>query len=292
VGSKPFRDISAAFLKHYVLYTLDKRTMPDQVRVLDRFFGDRPIGSIGRAEIEAFFETRLREGKSPATCNRQLSALCTLFAWAVEAGHVAVNVPKGMKRFPECPKEARFLTVEEMARLILAAAPHLKAYLITLAYAGGRMTETLRLKWGRVDLRAATITYSRETVKGKKRTRLVPIVPELRAALLDLRPGPPDTYVFLYNQRPVLSMRTALRTAARRAGLGRVGFHTLRHSFGHFFIERGGPVVLLQRLLGHSTIGLTMRYVHTSAEYVASGAAFMGPKMKKPDADDKDGSGA
>jgi len=84
LGRALFSHVSAEFLKHYLLYTTDHRTMVDQVRVLDRHFGAMPIGAVGRTEIEAFFATRLKAGKSGATCNRQLSALCTLFADFIE----------------------------------------------------------------------------------------------------------------------------------------------------------------------------------------------------------------
>ncbi len=256
--------------------------MAFQVRVLDAFFGELPFEDIDEPAVERFFEARQAAGRTGATCNRHLSAMCGLWKWAVRRGYSARDPVAQMPRFPERPAEPRCLAPEEIARLIFAAAPHLKAYLMTLAYAGGRMTETLRLRWERVDLKANAITFTRETTKGK-RTRVVPIAPPLREALGALRRGKPDEFVFTYNDRPVDSMRTALRTAARRAGLGRVGFHTLRHSFGRFFIERGGPVVQLQRILGHSTINMTMRYVHTSPGYISSGVKFMGPPKKRED---------
>jgi integrase len=275
-----FREVAQEYLAHYHLRKRDRQTMAFQIRVFVRHFGEADFGSIGEREIEAFFAARQAEGRSGATCNRNLSALIGLWRWAVERGHAERDPVAAMPRFPESPEEARYLSPEEIAQLILAAAPHLKAFLIALTYSGARMTEMLRLRWGRVDLKANAITFTRETTKGR-RTRIVPIVPELREALVALRPGPPDAFVFVYNGRPVASMRTALRSAARRAGLGRIGFHTLRHSFARFFIERDGPVVLLQRILGHSTIGMTMRYVHTSPGYVSSGARFMGPPRRK-----------
>lgn len=276
VSSAAFKEVSAQFLAHYSLYRQDRRTMPFQIAVLDRHFGEMAFRDITITDLETFFAARLAAGTTYSTCNRNLSAASMLWKWAVRRGHTERNIVAEMPRFPERPAEARYLTGEELHRLVMAAAPHLKAYLVTLAYSGGRMTETLRLRWGRVDFSADSLTFVKESTKGKK-SRTIPMPPPLREALLALRPGRPDDFVFLYNQRPVASMRTALRTAAKRAGLGRVGFHSLRHAFGHHFIERGGPVIMLQRLLGHGSIGVTMRYVHTSPSYLAGAVDFMGP---------------
>lgn len=55
----------------------------------------------------------------------------------------------------------------------------------------------------------------------------------------------------------------ALKVAARKAGIGkRVTMHTLRHSFATHFLENGGDVHVLQKLLGHSHLETTSVYLH------------------------------
>lgn len=61
----------------------------------------------------------------------------------------------------------------------------------------------------------------------------------------------------------------ALKVAARKAGVSkRVKSHTLRHSFATHFLENGGDVAILQRLLGHTSLETTQIYVHCAPHIV------------------------
>jgi len=44
--------------------------------------------------------------------------------------------------------------------------------------------------------------------------------------------------------------------------------HGVRHSFASHFMMAGGNIVVLQRILGHSDIRVTMRYAHFAPDHL------------------------
>ncbi len=45
--------------------------------------------------------------------------------------------------------------------------------------------------------------------------------------------------------------------------------HALRHTFASHFIQNGGNILTLQKILGHSSLAMTMRYAHLAPEHLA-----------------------
>jgi len=63
---------------------------------------------------------------------------------------------------------------------------------------------------------------------------------------------------------------TPLRRATRKAGLRKIGWHSLRHSFCSHLAMKGAPVRTIQELAGHASITTTMRYMHLTESAVES----------------------
>lgn len=52
-----------------------------------------------------------------------------------------------------------------------------------------------------------------------------------------------------------------LRNAGKKAGIGEIGTHTMRKTFGYHFYKRKKDVALLQEIFGHSAPSVTLRYI-------------------------------
>jgi site-specific recombinase XerD len=88
-------------------------------------------------------------------------------------------------------------------------------------------------------------------------------------------------YVFLdADDQPFNGNRlaTGLSRVRRRAGLRKVGWHTLRHTFASHLVMRGVPLTAVQLLMGHSTITTTMRYAHLAPSTLRAAIDMLNPK--------------
>jgi integrase len=92
----------------------------------------------------------------------------------------------------------------------------------------------------------------------------------MRQAVYDVLaalPGPREGRVW-----PPGDVRTAFENALEATRLDRLEeaftLHGCRHHFASWFVMRGGSLPALQRLLGHATLAMTMRYAHLAPEHL------------------------
>jgi len=74
------------------------------------------------------------------------------------------------------------------------------------------------------------------------------------------------SFVFTYQGKPLKSIRTAFLNACDRAGIKNLRFHDLRHTFATRLVLAGVDLATVSKLLGHSSIQMTMRYAHPTPE--------------------------
>ncbi len=64
------------------------------------------------------------------------------------------------------------------------------------------------------------------------------------------------------------TFKSPLETALKHAGLPKIKFHDLRHTFATNFVMKGGSILSLKEILGHSDLKMTMRYAHLAPDYL------------------------
>jgi integrase/recombinase XerD len=113
------------------------------------------------------------------------------------------------------------------------------------------------------------------TVLGKgRKERRVPMSIELRKVLyrfgqIKERAEVASELMFPTRESGVWHQRNALRSyycLLKRLGLRKSGFHLLRHTFATQYLRRGGEVVRLSIILGHTEASTTMKYLHVLTE--------------------------
>jgi integrase/recombinase XerD len=134
-----------------------------------------------------------------------------------------------------------------------------------------RISELLSMKRSRVDLKAGIIELEALNTKTRKR-REVPISAKTAKALSEYMKESEDfgedTLFLTYDGRPIDShtWRRRLKEIGQIAGIKgkRVSPHTFRHTGALFYIMNGGDPFSLQKILGHSDMSMTRRYVQMS----------------------------
>ena len=241
-----------------------------KLAVIGPAFDDRPAEGITRQDISTWLLEQTDEREwSPATRNRYQAAFSLVFRVAVDNEKLTVNPASRIKRKAEHNDRIRFLSSEEEAELTAVIRKHWPHYLPAFLFSihtGVRMGEQCGLEWSQVSLTRKTITLHR-TKAGK--TRHIPLNVVALSALKSLKPaGNPSGPVFLNTEgNPLRSMRDWFEPAIEKAGLKAYTWHCNRHSFASRLVMAGVDIRTVAALMGHATIGMTMRYSHLAPEH-------------------------
>lgn len=71
-----------------------------------------------------------------------------------------------------------------------------------------------------------------------------------------------NEYIFNYKNKPIRDVKKAFIQAQKRAKVPYRSFHTLRHTTATWLIANGIDVLVVQKILGHSNVAITMKYAH------------------------------
>lgn len=236
----------------------------------------RFIGEVGDVEMVEMEECRLvrgfmsglrrQDGKpySPYYLDQVYRTLNTFFVWCVREGFLDHN-PMDRVRRPRVPRrKSPRLTLEEVGCLLDAVGktghPVRNLAMICLAVDSGlRRGEVLGLEVRNVDLDGSIV---RVLGKGSKE-RDIPVGVVARDALrayLKVRPTSSSLRVFLSSGGKPLTkdaLQTLMYRLKKKAGLPQLRWHLLRHTFANHFINGGGGLRKLQKILGHSSVRTT-----------------------------------
>ncbi len=241
------------------------------------------FADVTQDQVEGYLIDCDAQGLSRSTRARRLSAIKQLYRFAFEEGwrndNPAIQI-KGPGKEKSLPKT---LTLDEVNRLIDAAAGHPKdgarnACLMQLLYATGmRVSELVTLP-----VAAARGEPAMLLIRGKGgKERLVPLSPPAKVAMsewLKIRDAAEDAArakgkpnsKFLFPSHSKAGHLTRhrffglIKEFAVTAGVSpdKVTPHTLRHAFATHLLEGGADLRAIQTMLGHADVATTEIYTH------------------------------
>ncbi len=234
--------------------------------------------AVTHLDLRAWLGEMREAGRSRATVARKLAASRSMFQWLCREGFLPADPAAGLRTPKKEKRLPRFLSREEMERLLSAPKGdgirevRDRAILESLYSSGVRVSELAALDEADLDLRAGV---ARVMGKGR-RERLAGLgrfaVDAIRAytAARGRVPGSGRTGALFENRDGGrLSTRGIQRVVAKRlaeAGLDpRISPHKLRHSFATHLLDAGADLRSVQELLGHRNLATTQIYTHVTA---------------------------
>ncbi|HID8163924.1 phage integrase [Pseudomonas aeruginosa] len=255
-------------------YELHGHSLRDGKRRLSKLqqltvrLGD-PVGAaLDASSYAQLRRKRLENGISGKTLNNELGYVRAVFNELKDLGQIDYANPLvGVKPLKLQERELSWLTTEQITELLEAIRsgsdnPHTELVTLLCLATGGRWSEAEKLIPQR--LQGNVVTYA-GTKSG--RVRHVPIPTELADKI---RVHWRTHGLF---SSCITSFRRALERTTIRLPKGQASY-ALRHTFASHFMMNGGNILTLQKILGHSTLTMTMRYAHLSPDHLQDSIKF------------------
>ncbi len=241
------------------------------------------LKAISPAHLQGFYRTKLDAGLSPRTVQYIHAVLHRALKQALRWGLVARNVSEAVDP-PRVRREEIRPLCPEQARMLLEAArdDRLEALYVLAIHCGLRQGELLGLKWEDVDLERGILQVRRtlsngvfttpKTAKSRRSVKLTESALDALRKHLKRQLKEIDRAGSLWQENGLIFATEAgtplnrhnlgsrsFKPLLERAGLHRsTRFHDLRHTCATLLLSKGIHPKIVQELLGHSSVGITL----------------------------------
>lgn len=263
-----------------------------QLERIQPVLGQKLIHQVGYKDIEALITYLKNQDptRSNTTINRYLSFVRAVLNYAVDRGDLIRNPIKKKYFLPQYEVAWQCWQLDE-ANLFMDFAEqkycnHNRHVLLVYKIAlntGMRLGEIVALKWDAIVLRGTKpyIVVKRsvcsrrhqikETTKSKQ-VRHVGLNEALLPALEEAYQQKSSEFVVANQMDNMLNERNFVQRHfehdMKEAGVSRIRFHDLRHTYASNYMMNGGSLYDLQKILGHHDMKMTERYAHLSKDHI------------------------
>lgn len=241
---------------------------------LAKDLGD-PVASLLTGHMYAEYRAQqIAKGANGKTLNNRLGYLRAVFNELFQLGDIDFPNPlQRVKPLKLQERELTWLTEDQILTLFDAIrkrckTPHVEMVARVCLATGARWGEAEGLTPTRI--RGGCVTFVNTK---SKRTRSVPIDSDLESALKAhfIEHGMFSNCRNSFDQ----TIKGCIALPPGQAS------HVLRHTFASHFMMNGGNILTLQKILGHTSLAMTMRYAHLSPDHLQD-AIKLGPLRKLP----------
>ena len=240
------------------------------LNAVEKQIGTLPLTEITFSTMNNYFEQRIRLS-SIYQARKDLITINSLFNKAIAEGYILQNPCKDVKRFRIPQKQPLFFTQLEYDLLLATVTESDIKDLFTFAVQTGlRQMELLTLEWNQVDFKERfLILDNRSHVTKSKKVRSIPLTNKAIHILEERERNKRSSLVFTLRQKPIsqTNLTHKFRKYSKSANINqKLTFHSLRHTFASWLVQRGVPIYSVSKLLGHSSVNVTQIYSHLNTD--------------------------
>lgn len=280
-----FKDFSTLWLNIYAKAKCKASTLRSYQDIINGhlvpYFENILLTNISPAKIQKYIPLKMAEGLTPKSITNHLVPLKEMLKHGVIWGYLKENPALYVEKPRVEREEMDFLTPEELRLFLEKVSPQYYPLFLTAVLTGLRRGELLALQWGDIEFAHNLIHVRRSLYKGKfvspkskKSVRKVVMTTNLASVLkrhkLEAMPNELELVFANGKDQPIdgdTLVKRQFLPALRRAGLRKVRFHDLRHTYTALLISQGENVKFIQSQLGHASIQTTLdRYGHLLPE--------------------------
>jgi integrase len=271
-----------------------KRSQKDDESIIRKHlrpaFGTLKLRDFGVEEVDSYVTLKIDDEElSDKTVSNHVTLLGTMLRAAASFRVPWIlHVPRFKKpRVALFATDYQWLRTDEEIRRFLDAAraedEHVFVFYAVAIFTGMRAGEIAALEWPDVNVERRLIAVQRSFDGPTKsgRVRHVPILDPLLPLLRAWRLKHPGRLVFtntagimfapsarIFQEVLHRVLEAGEFPSVRRSGRERpyVRFHDLRHTFASQWVVKGGDLFKLQKILGHQSVQMTMRYAHLAPD--------------------------
>jgi len=244
------------------------------------YFNKKKLTKIDSNDIQEFIDYLEKLQLSSGYIRNIFHILKICLCEAEKKGYISQNPCIGSTLPKVKIKSVKALTIKDQRKLELIAFQSQSCSPIILAlYSGMRIGEISGLKWEDIDFDKETIEVQRtvyrisrttnekektQLIEGTPKTdsskRIIPLSPNLKKYLLDKQKQKNCEYVVADNGKIIEPrlINYRFKRMLHMAGLENIHFHSLRHTFATRCLENGADIASLSRLLGHTSVKMTL----------------------------------
>jgi integrase len=258
---------------------------------LKPYFGDQRADTLTEFTVNTYKKKRLEQGAAAGTVNRELATLKHMLRDAVKAKDLKA-LPCTFTMLAE-PKGRMVVLADKEADALMKGAvgdqdPDTWLFVAFGLNTAMRHREILRARFDEIDWSRGRLFIGKAKAGGREQ----PLTPALVAMLKKEREQRADQDGFIFKPRGKVkhdrghrgTMQRSFERAVVRAKLDpeKVTPHVMRHTAITRLVEAGVDLPTIQRISGHKTLAMVLRYAHVSGSHIDSAMSALDRTIPEP----------